>query len=239
NHYDECDDDVADRRRINSAAEPQLRNEVVARERAADDRAEGICRVEIADALAEMALVPDENLAQHRECRAHEKGRHGEQEKRENEKDDIESAGRELVEPEERRVNSARRVEQRRRDESVNADAEFQRSVQPEQVCSPIREPAEDVAAERETGHEGGEHGRDGVGGAAENLCQHPHPDDLVYQRGGAGKEEADKQRRDHRGMAAVSGVARARATRSPRRSREAAASSRESASLSNRARRE
>src|SRR5262249_8591332 len=148
--------------------------------------------VKVADALAEMAAAADEYLAEHRQGRAHEKRRYREQKKRENEKHDVEDARRELVEPEERRVNAARAVKQRRRREAVDADAEFQRAVQPEQVLAPLGEPAEDIAPEREPGHEGGEHGRDGVGGAAENLRQHPHPDNLVDQGGRTGEKKAE-----------------------------------------------
>ena len=76
-------------------------------------------------------------------------------------------------------------------------DAQLEEGVDPQSAAAAVGDASEEGAAQRQPGHERGENGADGENADSEDDDQHAHPDHLVHEGAGPGKEEqgGDHQR--------------------------------------------
>jgi hypothetical protein len=89
------------------------------------------------------------------------------------------------------KIQTRGQPEEARRQRTIEADADLEKTIRSDRIRKASRAPAEDIAAEPQAPHESGQHRRDCVDGVPENEPQHAQPDDFVDERGRARDEEA------------------------------------------------
>ncbi len=94
-----------------------------------------------------------------------------------------------------RRVEERRGVEQQRRHQPGDADENFREAERGQRREPAAQHPARERAADRQSGHEGGEHRACRIDGDAKNQRQTAQPEDLVDETRDAGHVKQRKYR--------------------------------------------
>ncbi len=90
------------------------------------------------------------------------------------------------------------------RSRQLDADCAFQQAVRPQQSATAVAQPACDVAAEGQAGHERAEDCGDGEGGVAEDEAQEAGEGAFEDQAGRAGQGEAGQDDAGQPGAVAI-----------------------------------
>jgi len=89
------------------------------------------------------------------------------------------------------------RLEKHGQHGAVEANADLEPAIRPDEISQPRRETSKDEAAERQAGHEGRQYRGDRIDRVPEDEPEHAEPDDLIDETGRTGEEKADPDQRE------------------------------------------
>ncbi len=152
--------------------------------------ANGVDGIESAQIGTRRGEPPDHEPREHRQRRAHEKGRYHDQTKGEHETRSREhrfGMTRDLVECE---IGGRNSQQQKMYGERRETNPDFQEGIEAQRIGVPVRDFSEQPTPQRESRHERCQHDTHGNGRCSEHMREHSYPDDLVDEAAGAGEEK-------------------------------------------------
>ena len=192
--HEHTGDDVGGRRRQQRPPDPGGRQEREASQRAPGDRSHEVRRVGATDRVRDaLRLSGGHELRDQRKRNPHQHRRR--QHRRQAEHDVQREVGHrlELEALERPEVHGRKGPHPHDREHGGDGDPELAQGDGPGRVLEPIADPRPNPSPQGQTGHERGEHARDGIDGGAEDELEIAGPDDLVGERGGPGEPVGDE----------------------------------------------
>ena len=186
----EGDGQVQRRPEPHRLGQAQVAEQHVAGGETAQDGAAGIERVESADAPSERGVALHHVAAQHRQGRAHQRGRDGQQTEGEDEAyraEEPEGGVQGLMQPD---VHRRQRQEDHRQQDGAHANGRLEPGVEGEAGRAAVDVSAAQETAQGQSGHERRQHRAHGEDRVAEQQVQHPRPGHFVEQAADPGHEE-------------------------------------------------
>ncbi len=184
----------ADRADHQRPGEPEQLDQHEARERRADDRPDGVGRVQPLEGTRDAAAALRQVARQRGQRRAHDQRRGRQRQDREREAHQRQRERSVRQGRVDAAVHLADEPEGDRRQQHDHHHDQLQEAVQPQGARDPVRHAPADRAADREAPEEPGEDRGHGLARVAEHQHQLAGPHDLVDQAGRAGQDEQEEQ---------------------------------------------
>ena len=160
---------------------------------------EGVQRIQLRDATADLVRAADHVAGRDGQRAAHEKCRKRDECEPEPEARERQELGTGLEVRVRERIRGRTVLEDERRGEADDPDCELERCVEPQRIGRAVDALAEGECTDSEPGHETGEDRTNGVRRRAEDEREPAHPETLVDQRDAARRDDEHSKLRGER----------------------------------------